>query len=134
MSDYYSVAAIRHLVDANLLYENHRFDNAMCHYAFSVECVLKAFLSAPLRSHQLNILQDLVCTYSELLALFHPKFMLLFGIEKIPPILVQDHPERRYFEDINYTEAEMQQVQIFTNSLVNKMTSAVLNGQINRIS
>ena len=40
--DNYPAAAMRHFIDAELLKERGRYDNAMCHYAFSAECVLKS--------------------------------------------------------------------------------------------
>ena len=126
MADCYPVAAVRHLTDADLLYEQHRFDNAMCHYAFSAECVLKALASSPPTSHGIERLQDLVCAYTELL---HPKFALLLGTGNPPQALVQKHPERRYFSDIDYTDDQMQQAQQFTHSLVDRLIDAELNGQ-----
>lgn len=130
MADCYPVAAVRHLIDADLLYTQHRMDNAMCHYAFAAECALKAFAPNPPTIHKLDQLQDLVSAYSELLGLLHPKFALFLGTGNPPSALVRDHPKRRYFLDIDYTDAEMQQAQIFTRLLVDKLTNAVLNGQI----
>ena len=126
MPDCYPVAAVRHLIDADILYTQHRFDNAMCHYAFSVECVLKAFASNPPTIHEIDRLQDLVCVYTELL---HPKFALLLGTGKPPLALIQDHPGRRYYSDIAYTDEEMRQAQQFTHSLVDRLIDAELNGQ-----
>lgn len=126
MADCYSVASVRHLIDADLLYAQHRFDNSMCHYAFSAECVLKAFASKPPTIHKIDRLQELVCAYTELM---HPKFALLLGTGNPPQALVRDHPERRYHEDINYTDAEMQQAQQFVHSLIDRLIDAELNGQ-----
>ena len=126
MTDCYPVAAVRHLSDADFLYAQHRFDNAMYHYAFSVECVLKAFASSPPTIHRIDRLQDLVCAYTELL---HPKFALLLGTGNPPLALAQNHPERRYYTDIDYTDNEMQQAQQFTHSLVDRLIDAQLNGQ-----
>lgn len=134
MADCYHVASVRHLIDADLLYAQHRLDNAMCHYAFSAECALKcilnAFVSKAPITHNLDLLQDLVCAYTELLGLLHPKFTLLLGADTPPEALVQDHPKRRYFPDIDYTDTDMEQSQMFCHLLVQQMVDAVLNGQI----
>lgn len=127
MTDCYPVAAVRHLIDADLLYKQHRYNNAMCHYAFAAECVLKAFVLNPPTIHTISRLQELICIYTELL---NPKFALLLGTGNPPQVLIDSHPARRYFSDIPYTNDEMQQAQLFTHSLVDKLIDAVLNGQI----
>lgn len=125
MTDCYPIAAVRHLIDADLLYTQYRLDNAMCHYAFSVECVLKAFASNPPAIHGIDRLQDLVCAYTELL---HPKFALLLGTGNPPLILSRNHPERRYYPNIDYTDDDMQQARKFAHSLVDRLIDAQLNG------
>ncbi|WP_165076037.1 MULTISPECIES: hypothetical protein [unclassified Desulfovibrio] len=130
MDDSFECASIRHLIDADILYERHRYDNAICHYAFSVECVLKAFKPKPPRIHELDKLQDLVRAYNELLGLIHPKYILLRGIGNVPSTLVQNHPKRRYFRDTDYSDEEVEQGKVFAHSLAERLTNSILDGQI----
>lgn len=42
--DNYPAAALRHFHDAEILKNVHSYENAFCHYAFSVECAQKTLL------------------------------------------------------------------------------------------
>lgn len=55
--------------------------------------------------------------------------LLLLGTGKPPLALIQDHPGRRYYSDIAYTDEEIRQAQQFTHSLVDRLIDAELNGQ-----
>ena len=41
--DNYPAAALRHFHDAEILKNVHSYENAFCHYAFSVECAQKLY-------------------------------------------------------------------------------------------
>lgn len=43
--DNYPAAALRHFHDAEILKNVHSYENAFCHYAFSVECAQKTLLT-----------------------------------------------------------------------------------------
>ena len=43
-NDNYPAAALRHFHDAEILRDADAYENALCHYAFSVECAQKALL------------------------------------------------------------------------------------------
>lgn len=132
-NDCYPIAAVRHFEDGLLLQQHGRNDNAMCHYAFSGECSIKAFLSQlelNSRSHTVPELLDNVTTYAELVGLMHPKFALLLGVDSPPTALFDGHPERRYAVERPYTIPDLQNSQLFCKDLIHRLVIAVVNGQI----
>jgi hypothetical protein len=133
--DHFPEAAMRHFEDANILKDKQRYDNAMCHYAFSAECALKAILSA---SHSLkwghnliklnaNLLQ-VISTSKGSLAFFDKKFLMAVQNNSVPPKLAKDHPERRYFASQSYTETEIKEAEQYAKFLTDQIRQMVIDG------
>ena len=138
--DSFSAAAVRHYTDGVYLLEHDRTDNAMCHLAFSAECVLKAFWEG--YQNKFNNFQKVKEVHSMAdflqdyywLTIKNPSYALLTDLESIPSILFQDHPERRYFEDQIYTESEIEQSRLYAQSLLRRLLQCFLDGQLIPVS
>lgn len=140
MHDCYPEAAIRHYLDGTLLCQANRYDNAMCHYAFSVECAIKAFVKqfqqiypVPYRNPIHDVTENLesLSTYHELLGILNPQLSLLIGVDAPPPLLFQDHPGRRYRNDLNYTATEINTCAEYTAQMTQQIISAAIDGKLN---
>ncbi|WP_311145773.1 HEPN domain-containing protein [Stomatobaculum longum] len=133
--DCFPEAAMRHFKDAKILKDKQRYDNAMCHYAFSAECALKAILSASNRSkrgHNLinlnaNLLQ-VISTSAGSLAFLNTKFSAAVQKNSVPPKLAQDHPERRYFASQSYTKTEIEEAEQYAEFLTDQIVQMVADG------
>ena len=138
MQDCYSEAAIRHYLDGVILRQSNRYDNAMCHYAFSAECAIKAFKMQfqqvyPVHSqatHDISPALKYMAEYHELLGVMDSRLSLLIGIGAPPPILFQDHPGRRYGNDASYTAVELTACEAFTSKLVQQVIAAAIDGRL----
>ncbi|MCI8591477.1 MAG: hypothetical protein HFI88_03820 [Lachnospiraceae bacterium] len=133
-NDHFPEAAVRHFVDGKILQDADRADNAMCHYAFSAECAMKAIYEqiCANRGYRLNhnveeAWRDMQ-QYHAALQILDAKAGTLLGSRRIPEELFDGHPGRRYARDKGYTEGEMQGAGIFAEFLVRKLVSEVLNG------
>lgn len=133
--DCFPEAALRHFEDANILKAEKRYDNAMCHYAFSAECALKAILSVskrPKRVHDLiklnkNLLQVIFVNAGSL-AFLDSKFSAAVQKNSVPPKLAQNHPERRYFANQIYTETEIEEAEQYAKFLTDQILQMVTDG------
>lgn len=139
MSDCYSEAAVRHYIDGGILFQNTRYDNAMCHYAFSAECAIKAlweqfrvvYPQLPLdKIHSVEADLVSMITYCELLGLWDPRLSLILGLDSLPPVLFEKHPGRRYQNDINFTDAEVISSEKFAAQLNRQIISAAIDGRL----
>lgn len=147
MQDRFPEAAVRHYHDGVILRQADRYDNAMCHYAFSAECAIKAFriqlhqfykirnpsgpvVKEKLISHAVDSVMPSLIEYHELLGVLDPHFSLLIGVEVPPTILFQEHPVRRYGNDVNYTDIELSVCESFTSRLVKQVIAAALDGRL----
>jgi len=100
--DCYAQAATRHLRDAQLLFENRRFDNAVYLAGYVAECALKAMIelfdqqSNPRTyGHNLRALQHVGLTRVIRLQPKLQSYVPSFAIESTN--LAQGHPHRRYW-------------------------------------
>ena len=143
MEDRFPEAAVRHWLDGKMLHQAHRYDNAMCHYAFSAECAIKAFRNQLLqaytgkdgkRTHEVEPFWEALTEYYELMGILNPKLSLLIGIGAPPPRLFQDHPDRRYYNDINYTASDLAECEEFVTRLIQQVISAVIDGKLECVS
>lgn len=133
--DCFPEAAMRHFTDANILKAEKRYDNAMCHYAFSAECALKAILSASNSlkwGHNLinlnNNLLQVIVTSAGSLAFLDSKFSAAVQKNSVPPKLAQNHPERRYFANQSYTETEIEEAEQYAKFLTDQILQMVTDG------
>lgn len=142
MQDHFPEAAVRHYRDGALLHQADRYDNAMCHYAFSAECAIKAFnlqfqqVYTPHKrvGHDVVPVWRSMTEYCELLGVLDPRLSLLLGIGAAPDILFQDHPARRYGNDACYTDAELSLCGSFANKLMQQIVAAALDGRLEYMS
>lgn len=133
--DNYPVAAVRHFADAQLLWENDRKDNAMCHYAFSAECVIKAMYGQFCTNHGTDlkhgvksVLEDMIQYYAAL-RILDAKSDLILEYAAPPQRLFMRHPGRRYEADLPYTDEELRASHDFTrNELVKQLKQLLLGG------
>lgn len=134
--DNYPAAAMRHFIDAELLKKRGRNDNAMCHYAFSAECVLKSLYelctsrSGRVLNHGIADVWDDITQYYAALGMLDAKTEIILSKETIPDKLFERHPERRYEDDIEYTESEVEQAGRFTGKLVHELVLGMLDGYV----
>lgn len=138
MQDRFPEAAVRHYLDGELLHQEGRYDNAMCHYAFSAECAIKAFLQQFQQvyhfnnqaTHNIEPFLNYMTEYHELLGVLDPHLSLLIGTGAPPPILFREHPTRRYGNDISYTNAELSECKAFTGRFVQQVVAAAIDGRL----
>lgn len=132
--DRYPIAALRHYEDAIILHNEHRYNNAMCHYAFAAECAIKVFYE------QMNMLSGLGHKVTEawegikicytMMCTLSPKMGVLFGTLELPECLFEDHPGRRYYADRMYSDEDMMKVAIFTQRLIDQIVLDMIDGNI----
>lgn len=138
MQDRFPEAAVRHYHDGLILHQRNRYDNAMCHYAFSAECAIKTFrwqfqqiYSVRSRTtHNIEPVLSYMTEYHELLGVIEPRLSLLIGTGSPPTVLFQDHPVRRYGNDVCYTDAELSECKSFTERLVRQVVIAAVDGRL----
>ena len=141
--DHFAAAAVRHYTDSKYLLQHDRRDNAMCHLAFSAECVLKAFWEGYHKKfscfrnvkavHSEEKLMDFLQDYYWL-TIKNPCYAFLTDMESIPSELFEDHPERRYFEDQNYNDSIIELSLQYVQSLIQRMLECALDGQLIAVS
>lgn len=138
MQDRFPEAAVRHYNDGLILHQRNRYDNAMCHYAFSSECAIKVFRKQFEQIYHVNsqtlhnvepTLSDMV-QFHELLGILDSRLSLLIGTEVPPSVLFKKHPNRRYRNDINYTDNELAACEMFANRLVRQIVIAAIDGRL----
>lgn len=152
----FSIAAARHYSDGELLKEHKRNDNAMCHYAFSSECGLKAFLEIFLNKdilfwseYDLNKLGkvflnkkssfikkikihdvDELWKYYNWLSLVVPDYALLTELESSPSVLFDNHPDRRYYDNQYYTDDDIESSRQYAKALLERLIACTIDGRI----
>lgn len=138
MKDCFPETAVRHYLDGMLLHQEGRYDNAMCHYAFSAECAIKAFREQFQQFYHINgqMTHDIepvlryMTEYHELLGILNPHLSLLIGTGAPPSVLFLEHPVRRYGNDISYTDAELSACEAFTKRFMQQVIAAVIDGRL----
>ena len=138
MADHYPEASIRHWLDGKTLHQASRYDNAICHYAFSVECAVKAFRDQFLqvykgkddKTHNAEPVWESLTAYQELLGILNPQLSLLIGIGAPPPLLFDGHPVRRYYNDSSYTADDLAECGEFVDRLIQQIIFAAMDGKL----
>ncbi len=135
-NDNFSVAAARHFVDGELLQNQNRFNNAMCHYAFAAECAMKAMYEQVCANKGRKLGHELAQEWSKIeqyyftLRILDAKAGTLFSKMSLPDKVFERHPERRYEKDIHYEEEDVEEARLFTGQLIHKIVSDALDGSI----
>lgn len=133
-------SAIRHWEDGRILLREERYDNAVCLFGLSVECALKNMLDLVYagqidlkQAYSHNIEQafdDLYLLLANLLEmlLFDSAFGLKFSQYNFQGVLLQDHPERRYFETGTYGFRDAVDCEKTAASLVKELIMMHIDG------
>ena len=133
-NDNYPAAALRHFHDAEILRDADAYENALCHYAFSVECAQKALLywKYQLRPSAHGIDKD----WTQVSSLLNAWDAIDSGLASampigiMPPKLYKDHPSRRYQRCFDVTEQEMADCQAFAQSMEQVIMNMLMDGLI----
>ena len=134
-NDNFPAATLRHFHDAEILREANSYENALCHYAFSVECAQKALLywSNHLRSesHSLNQeWQEKVRPLLDAWATLDGGVAAALPNETMPPKLYEDHPSRRYHKSFLCSQQEMDDCQNFSEKMQQTLINMIISGLI----
>lgn len=133
--DKYPVAAVRHLIDARILKDKDRRDNAMCHYAFAAECALKVmYANAFPKSgqgfgHKVGEQWDDIAQYYAAFQTFDVKLEALLGKIAVPDKLFDRHPTRRYENDGTYSKEDLQDADSFAGIVVAEIIEEFIDGR-----
>ena len=137
--DFYE-AAVRHWIDGAILEEQEEYDNAVCMQGFAAECALKKIMEK-VRSVKMSgsgEIEKYKKEYShwgeaimrDLLTILEPSCALRLSKMELPPILFQNHPERRYFKDSTYTKADAGSCRNAAGSLIKEMLYMRVDGYL----
>ena len=134
-NDCFPIASMRHYFDGTILQNHGRFDNAMCHYAFSAECWIKLMLYHYLNVsfHRHDMMEDIMAhlhDYYEMLGFANPELYPILKLSIPPEVLFDNHPDRRYWGDLPYSESQVSECQRFVESLMDNLVLAVLDGKV----
>ena len=143
MNENFFEAAIRHWVDGCILEEHEEYDNAVCMQGFAAECALKAILCkgmpgvSDVDTYVRKYGHNLDCLFQNM------KMMLSSGILLIDPgcgmrlsdihlsnVLVEKHPERRYFSDGQYSMDDAHECKECSAQYVKEMIRLYIDGYI----
>lgn len=138
MQESYSQSAGRHLIDAKILWQAQRWDNAVYLSGYVVECSFKLLVEQYFKNsktatkkygHQLTELQG---TAIERLRVLYPFLDRELPASRIAgTVLGQDHPERRYAESGLWSEEQanlaIERVEEIYREIIPQL---VLNGSI----
>lgn len=117
MADDYGAAARRHYTDGNLLHQNQRYDNAVYHFGFAVECGLKYLLQA----NNKPVIQEHDLETAIRNCMITPRLALLLDQNNIPPRLCYGHPERRYWPDNSFRQSDSQTSKNYATYLIGRI-------------
>lgn len=135
--DNFQEAAARHFIDAEILFNESRIDNSLCHYAFSTECIIKATVQNLLpgtASIRRSIGHDITGTWDNISALidlsetFDSESSVLLAQLTIPNLLFDNHPDRRYYADSSYTAEDIGDSKKSVGILFEKFLSYKIDG------
>lgn len=135
--DRYVIAAIRHSLDGDFLAGQGRNHGAMGHYGFAMECFIKVlYKKISLQNgrkinHDMDRIYKEIGTYYRYICFEDVKTDILFKTDRLPEKLTDGHPERRYWDDICYTQEEMQEVSMLMERIREEIVGQVLDGRIN---
>lgn len=131
-TDNYPAAALRHFHDAEILRSANSCENALCHYAFSVECSQKALLYwskhlSP-KHHDLSKDWDNVSSLLTAWALLDGGLSAALPSTPLPLKLYDGHPSRRYHRCYLVTTEELAACQNFAHKMEQSIINMMLDG------
>ncbi|MBD2544200.1 HEPN domain-containing protein [Planktothricoides sp. FACHB-1370] len=138
MQESYSNSAGRHLIDAKILLENQRWDNAVYLAGYVVERSFKLLVEQYFK-HDKNAVKKYGHDLNELEGRAMERLRVLYPIldRQLPSatiidtVLAQDHPERRYAKSPLWTEKQAKLAVEAAEAIYRKIIpNLVLNGSI----
>lgn len=133
--DNFPASALRHFHDAEILINAGSFENALCHYAFSVECAQKALLYWS--SHIKSVVHDLDNEWREKTQPLIDAWATLDGgvaialtNDVMPRKLYEDHPSRRYHKSFPCSQRELDDCRNFAETIQHTIIAMMIDGLI----
>lgn len=136
MNDNYLVASMRHYIDGTLLEKEKRWNNAMCHYAFSAECFIKIWYEhvshqkGSRLSHGVEKTFDDLAHYYSFIRMNDVTTDIMLGQTSLPTTLFENHPARRYWDDISYSKEEVQEARELVERMMQELVIQLLDGRM----
>lgn len=138
--DFYE-SAIRHWIGGCILEQEEEYDSAVGLLGFSAECTLKAIMNwvncdgdvkkySHFGEELFADLKILLLGDMTTVTLLEPGCGLRLSSMVLPQILFQDHPERRYFKDGQFSKDDTLNCREAVKSLIREMVSMRLDGVI----
>lgn len=138
--DFYE-SAIRHWIGGCILELEEEYDSAICLLGFAAECALKAIMNwincdgdvkkySHLGEALFEDLKMLLLGDMTMVTLLEPGCGLRLSLMVLPPILFQGHPERRYFQDGEFSEDDVFCCREAVKNLIREMVTMRLDGAI----
>ena len=133
--DNFPASALRHFHDAEILINAGSFENALCHYAFSVECAQKALLywSSHVKSKKHELDEEWIEKTQPLIdawATLDCGIVLALTNEIMPPKLYEDHPARRYHKSFSCSQNELDDCRKFAKKIQQTLVTMMIDGLI----
>lgn len=132
--DNFPAASLRHYHDGTVLHTAGCSENALCHYAFSVECAQKAFLfwrypmPRQYRLHSVTSSEVSKCMLAW--ATLDGALSATLPTASIPPKLMEDHPSRRYRKRFPISAQELENCKTYAASMEQNVITMILDGLI----
>ena len=133
--DNFPAAAIRHFHDAEILKNANSHENALCHYAFSVECAQKTLLywrnRGNAHGHDLDTRwNDKTQSLVEAWATLDGSVSAALPTGGIPTKLNEEHPHRRYYKSFPCSQQELEDCQHFAEKMQQTIICMMIDGLI----
>lgn len=142
-TDNHPAAALRHFHDAGILQSAQCKENALCHYAFSVECAQKALLcwstgksiedmqsSAKMAGHGISDIWDKVRSYIKAQASVDGSLASALPDLTLPSVLYNQHPVRRYCKNYPISDENLKECRFFAQEMERTLISMIIDGII----
>lgn len=133
--DNFPAAAVRHFNDGVLLMENERPDNAMCHFAFAAECAIKTLYGIHYAANPKYLGHNMEKAWEDIKLCYNSMEIMdagageWMGRLQMPDCLFRDHPQRRYGDDVEYSDRDLKQSEKFAEELIDKLIEYALDGR-----
>lgn len=142
-SDNHPAAALRHYHDAVVLQSASCRENALCHYAFSVECAQKALLcwstgksmeeiadASRLVRHGIDDSWKKVQDYLKAQASLNCRLASALSNLTLPAVLYDQHPSRRYQKNFLISEEDLENCKSFSQEMERILMCMIIDGLI----
>ena len=133
-NDNYPAATLRHFHDAEILKEANAYENALCHYAFSVECAQKTLLywhnnTTPSR-HNMTTDWKNVSPLLQAWKTLDSSLASAVPETPLPSKLQKKHPHRRYERCFHVSTQDIVTAREFAQNMEHVIINMILDGLI----